>query len=145
MYCDWCYHLSPQPSQSQGQILFANTRLPPSLPPKPIGMPPSHRPIPPIPIPMEPGAVPMLPAPDEVGPGKPPNMRNYEMVAIKKECLTLGAELGQGEFGSVLRGKYRPAGGKMVSVCVCVFRVAVCPLHTAVEQLVIVSVQLSVI
>lgn len=52
----------------------------------------------------------------EVGPGKPQkNMHNYEMVAIKEDCLTLGAELGQGEFGSVLRGKYRPPGGKLVS------------------------------
>ena len=39
------------------------------------------------------------------------------MVLINERSLTLGEELGQGEFGSVLRGKYKPPGhtGKPVS------------------------------
>ena len=37
------------------------------------------------------------------------------MVAIKAETLNLGQELGQGEFGSVLRGTYRAPDGKLVS------------------------------
>lgn len=112
-------HISLQSAQSQGQILFGGTRPPPSLPPKPVGLPPpSQRPIPPIPPHSSGGGgaeMAALPPMGEVGPGKPKNMGNYEMVAIKEDCLTLGTELGQGEFGSVLRGKYRPPGGKLVS------------------------------
>ena len=40
----------------------------------------------------------------------------YTMVFINDKCLSLGEELGQGEFGSVLRGKYKPPGGKSVSL-----------------------------
>ena len=40
----------------------------------------------------------------------------YQMVAIKEDSLHLGDELGQGEFGSVLRGTYRSPDGKLVSI-----------------------------
>jgi len=33
---------------------------------------------------------------------------NYQMVFINDKWLTLEKELGQGEFGSVLKGIYRP-------------------------------------
>ena len=46
---------------------------------------------------------------------KPKREDKYEMVPIKEEALMLGQELGQGEFGSVLRGKYRLPSGKSVS------------------------------
>ena len=47
---------------------------------------------------------------------KPKDMKDtYQMVAIKAETLNLGQELGQGEFGSVLRGTYRAPDGKLVS------------------------------
>lgn len=37
------------------------------------------------------------------------------MVAIKEESIKLGQELGQGEFGSVLRGIYTDNKGKKVN------------------------------
>ena len=47
---------------------------------------------------------------------KPKDMKDtYQMVAIKEDSLHLGEELGQGEFGSVLRGTYRSPDGKRVS------------------------------
>ena len=45
------------------------------------------------------------------------------MVAIREEALTFGAELGQGEFGSVLRGTYRTKDGKVLDVAVKTLRV----------------------
>ena len=36
------------------------------------------------------------------------------MVAIKEEAIKLGEELGQGEFGSVLKGVYKDPTGKKV-------------------------------
>ena len=39
------------------------------------------------------------------------------MVFINDKYLTCGEELGQGEFGSVLRGKYKPPTGRPVSTC----------------------------
>ena len=45
------------------------------------------------------------------------------MVAIKEDTLTLGEELGQGEFGSVLRGTYRGQDGKLLDVAVKTLRV----------------------
>ena len=57
------------------------------------------------------------------GPHKPMGKDKdpYQMVAIKADALSLGDELGQGEFGSVLRGEYRTPDGKIVSgsSCVC--------------------------
>lgn len=38
---------------------------------------------------------------------------NYEMMYIRKEDLKLKEELGQGEFGSVLRGTYKGPSGKI--------------------------------
>ena len=46
-----------------------------------------------------------------------------KMVAIKEDTLTLGQELGQGEFGSVLRGTYRGPDGKVLDVAVKTLRV----------------------
>lgn len=46
-----------------------------------------------------------------------PNPRkdsNYQMVCINESWLTLGEELGQGEFGSVLKGKYKPPNERIV-------------------------------
>ncbi len=45
---------------------------------------------------------------------KTPRDSGYTMVFINDKFLTLGDELGQGEFGSVLRGKYKPPSGKAV-------------------------------
>ena len=45
------------------------------------------------------------------------------MVAIKEDTLNLGEELGQGEFGSVLRGTYRAPDGKVLNVAVKTLRV----------------------
>ena len=40
---------------------------------------------------------------------------SYQMVYILEEALILGTELGQGEFGSVLRGTYRTPESRVVS------------------------------
>ena len=45
------------------------------------------------------------------------------MVGIKEKALRLGEELGQGEFGSVLKGTYRQPNGMMVDVAVKTLRV----------------------
>ena len=42
-----------------------------------------------------------------------PNRDPYQMVAIKEELIHLGQELGQGEFGSVLKGVYKDKGKKV--------------------------------
>ena len=56
-------------------------------------------------------------APPPPGPirGKKEASKAYTMVYINDECLTLNEELGQGEFGSVLRGKYKPPNSRPVS------------------------------
>ena len=38
----------------------------------------------------------------------------YSMVYIQEKALSLGSELGQGEFGSVLRGTYKTPEGRLV-------------------------------
>lgn len=45
-----------------------------------------------------------------------PTSYRYTMVFINDKFLTFGDELGQGEFGSVLRGKYKEPGGKAVRI-----------------------------
>ena len=45
------------------------------------------------------------------------------MVAIKAESISLGEELGQGEFGSVLRGSFVSPDGKTIAVAVKTLRV----------------------
>ena len=46
--------------------------------------------------------------------GVPRQKDSYQMVYIQEEALTLKNELGQGEFGSVLKGTYRTPEGIMV-------------------------------
>lgn len=122
-------------TQLPGQILFPNavfpnSRFPPTRPPKPpVSAPPhSTRAMPPIPPQREESGNlsrglsalngraeasvhPPLPSLSII----PSTKDKYEMVPIKEEALLLGQELGQGEFGSVLRGKYRLPNGKSVS------------------------------
>ncbi len=45
------------------------------------------------------------------------------MVGIREDALVLGGELGQGEFGSVLRGTYRQSNGLVIDVAVKTLRV----------------------
>ena len=44
-----------------------------------------------------------------------PSRDPYQMVAIKEDSIKLGQELGQGEFGSVLKGIYTDNKGVKVS------------------------------
>ena len=46
--------------------------------------------------------------------GGPHQPDNYQMVYIQEDALTLKNELGQGEFGSVLKGTYRTPEGAVV-------------------------------
>ena len=55
---------------------------------------------------------------------------NYEMMYIRKEDLKLKEELGQGEFGSVLRGTYKGPSGK---VCVYMY-VRTCTSYRAYDN-----------
>ena len=56
----------------------------------------------------------------------------YQMVAIKADNITLGGELGQGEFGSVLRGKYKQPNGKIV--CTCKIKHLIMPVHDSLSS-----------
>lgn len=108
--------LQPPP----GAQLFAKVPAAPSRPPKPSLFPPA--PSPPLPRPRGPDdpqfngrpAAPRYPPPPPLH--TPKEKDPYQMVAIKADSVTLGGELGQGEFGSVLRGKYKQPNGKMVSM-----------------------------
>lgn len=142
-------HNPGRPPPPPGQLLFSKTNMPapvrgykppipaPSTPPPPSS---SHLTSPPVPNPRPPhhagGAAaaafngtrgPIDPPPPGYPPGPHKPMGKdkdpYQMVAIKADALSLGDELGQGEFGSVLRGEYRTPDGKIVKVAVKTLRV----------------------
>lgn len=124
--------ITPSKSPPPGQVLFT-------------GQPTRHRP--PLPLPTLPGGggggggTPPIPDrqssmngrmdPPSTHPPPPsgPHVKSakkdsgYTMVFINDKYLSFGEELGQGEFGSVLRGKYKPPAGKAMEVAIKTLRV----------------------